>query len=61
MCARSIWGKAISDARAEAEEMGVTFVEPDQAPFREKVMPLLDQYRDDPDFGDVLSQILATE
>ncbi|KEJ94224.1 tripartite ATP-independent transporter solute receptor, DctP family [Pseudosulfitobacter pseudonitzschiae] len=58
---RGIWDKAVSDARTQAEEMGVTFIEPDQAPFRDKVMPLLDEYRDDPDFGDVLSQILATE
>ena len=41
--------------------MGVTFVSPDQAPFREKVMPLLDEYRNDPDFGGLLTQILETE
>ncbi|RCK46516.1 hypothetical protein TH25_16820 [Thalassospira profundimaris] len=58
---RGIWDKAITDAKTEAENMGVTFVTPDQAPFREKVMPLLDEYRDDPDFGGLLNQILDTE
>ncbi|TQS70863.1 TRAP transporter substrate-binding protein [Rhodobacteraceae bacterium] len=58
---RGIWDEAISQARSEAEDMGVTFVEPDQAPFREKVMPLLNEYRDNPDFGDLLNQILATD
>ncbi|MBT9386194.1 TRAP transporter substrate-binding protein [Pseudooceanicola sp. CBS1P-1] len=58
---RGIWDKAIADARTKAEAMGVTFIKPDQAPFREKVMPLLDEYRDDPDFGKILTQILATE
>ncbi|RCK47800.1 TRAP transporter substrate-binding protein [Thalassospira profundimaris] len=58
---RAIWGQAVKDASAEAEKMGVTFVSPDQAPFREKVMPLLDEYRNDPDFGSLLTQILETE
>jgi tripartite ATP-independent transporter DctP family solute receptor len=58
---RAIWDKAITDAKTEAQNMGVTFVTPNQAPFRAKVMPLLDEYRDDPDFGDLLNQILDTE
>ncbi|WP_128255762.1 TRAP transporter substrate-binding protein [Falsirhodobacter deserti] len=58
---RELWNHAISDATAEAQEMGVTIVTPDQAPFREKVMPLLDGYRADPAFGDTLNRILATE
>lgn len=58
---RAIWGQAVTDATTEAEKMGVTFVSPDQAPFRGKVMPLLDEYRNDPDFGGLLTQILETE
>lgn len=58
---RALWDQAVKDSTAEAEKMGVTFVSPDQAPFREKVMPLLDEYRNDPDFGGLLTQILETE
>ncbi len=58
---RALWDQAVKDSTTEAEKMGVTFVSPDQAPFREKVMPLLDEYRNDPDFGGLLTQILETE
>lgn len=58
---REIWATAVADATTQAEAMGVTFVTPDQAPFREKVKPLLDEYSESPEFGALLGQILQTE
>lgn len=36
----SEWDKQIEDAKKEAEGMGVTFIETDMEPFKQKVMPL---------------------
>ncbi|OCX66904.1 hypothetical protein BFP70_03500 [Thioclava sp. SK-1] len=58
---RTLWDKSMSDALVQAEKMGVTIVSPDKAAFREKVMPLLDEYTNDPDAGALVNQILQTE
>jgi len=58
---RGMWDKAIADATEKAKAMGVTIVKPDQAPFRAKVQPMLDEAMNDPQIGGVLKQILDTE
>lgn len=58
---RSLWADATATATTEAEAMGVTFVTPDQAPFRERVQPMLDEAARDPQTGPLLQQILDTQ
>lgn len=37
------WDKQIAEAKEKAEEMGVTFLEVDTQPFRERVQPMVDR------------------
>nr|WP_321481499.1 TRAP transporter substrate-binding protein [uncultured Cohaesibacter sp.] len=56
---REIWGKAIQDALVEAhDKMGVTISHPDKAPFLAKVMPIIEEYRQDPAIDELVGAIL---
>ncbi|PLW76523.1 TRAP transporter substrate-binding protein [Cohaesibacter celericrescens] len=57
---REIWGKAVQDALKEAQEkMGVTVSYPDKAPFLEKVMPIIEEYRKDAAIDELVGAILG--
>lgn len=57
---REIWGKAVQDALKEAQEkLGVTVSYPDKAPFLAKVMPIIEEYRQDPAIDELVGAILG--
>lgn len=51
------WNKAATDAKAQAEEMGVNFIYPDIKPFQEKMTDLYDKYKKDPTINKVYEEI----
>ncbi|QXE02015.1 TRAP transporter substrate-binding protein [Terribacillus sp. DMT04] len=56
------WDQLIEESIKKAEdEMGVTFNELDQAPFKELVQPLIEERREDPKIAKVLDDIAALE
>ncbi|MFV0335111.1 MAG: TRAP transporter substrate-binding protein [Tropicimonas sp.] len=54
---KEIWRQAVEQAMTEIGEMGVSVVEPDLAPFREKVSPLIDEYRKTPEIASLIDAI----
>ncbi|MFV0296275.1 MAG: TRAP transporter substrate-binding protein DctP, partial [Hyphomicrobiaceae bacterium] len=54
---KEIWHQAVEQAMTEIAEMGVSVVEPDLAPFREKVSPLIDEYRKTPEIASLIDAI----
>lgn len=55
-----LWQEATSRAIAEMEAAGVRIVRPDQAPFREAVAPMFDEFRRDPVVGPLVDAIEKT-
>lgn len=52
------WDKQIAEAKEQAEEMGVTFVEVDTEPFRERVQPMVDRIlKENPKLQSVYDEI----
>lgn len=52
------WDKQIAEAKEQAEEMGVTFVDIDTEPFRERVQPMVDKIlKENPKMQSVYDEI----
>lgn len=58
---RVAWDKATNEALAQAKEMGVEITTPDRAAFRDKVKPLIDEYRQDPKINELVTKIIDTK
>lgn len=56
---QKLWDEVDAKARQQAEEMGATFVEVDKAPFQAAVAPMLDEFRNTTEHGELLDRILA--
>nr|WP_272214472.1 TRAP transporter substrate-binding protein [Marinicella sp. W31]MDC2880083.1 TRAP transporter substrate-binding protein [Marinicella sp. W31] len=54
---KKVWNEAVDEAMQQIEEMGVTIVHPDEAPFQEKVAPLIEEYKKDPAVGQLVDAI----
>lgn len=55
---QKLWEEIDSQAREEAEEMGATFVEVDKSSFQAAVKPMLEEFRNNTEHGDLLDRIL---
>lgn len=56
---QQLWEEVDAEARAEAVELGATFVEVDKAAFQEAVRPMLDDFRANTPHGELLDRIIA--
>jgi len=54
---KELWRAAEDEALRVVQEAGVTVLYPDKAPFIEKVEPLYESYRDEPDVYEVIQRI----
>jgi tripartite ATP-independent transporter DctP family solute receptor len=54
---RSLWRDAVEEALAAVQAAGVEIVRPDRAPFAERVEPMFDAYRSDPELHDLIQRI----
>lgn len=52
-----IWNESIETAKKEAQAMGVNFHYPDKKPFQEAVMPLHEEFKQDPDVKSMYDKI----
>ena len=58
---RDIWDARVAQSRAIVMEAGVQLIEPDIAPFQERVRPVWDRYLDTPELRALASGIEAVE
>ncbi|MCK4872914.1 MAG: TRAP transporter substrate-binding protein [Phycisphaerales bacterium] len=58
---RVLWKKSSDESLAAVEAAGVQIIRPDKSLFAEKIAPMLEQYRDDPELAALLDRIRDTE
>lgn len=58
---RELWAAAEKHALAEVEKAGVTVSRPDKAPFKEKVKPVYDAYKDNVEIYNLINRIQEVE
>lgn len=58
---RGIWDARVARSRAEVLAAGVTVIEPDIAPFQDKVRPVWQRYLDTPELAALADAIAAVE
>ena len=56
-----LWKKASEEALRSVQEAGVEVIYPDKTLFSEKVTPIYESYRDDPEIYDLIQRIRAVE
>ncbi len=54
---RELWMASEEEALAAVQEAGVTIIRPDKSLFADKVQPVLDTYREDPELDSLIRQI----
>lgn len=54
---KKLWQEASEEALRAVEAAGVTIIRPDKGPFLEKVAPLLDSYRREPEIYELMQRI----
>lgn len=54
---KEAWNAAVDEAMQQINEMGVEIVNPEKAPFQEKVAPLIEEYKKNPAIGDLVDAI----
>lgn len=58
---KQLWREGTEAALKELEANGVIISRPDRKPFADKVQPMLDGYKDDPNVGPLLERIRNTQ
>jgi TRAP-type C4-dicarboxylate transport system substrate-binding protein len=58
---KQLWKEASEEALVKVQEAGVEVLYPDKQPFVEKVEPLYEQYRDDPEIYSMIQAIRDTD
>lgn len=56
---RKVWAESEQEAFRVAEAAGVTIIRPDKQPFMDKVIPMLDSYKDDKILYNLIKEIQA--
>ena len=57
---RTLWAEAEEDALREVQKAGVEIFRPDKSLFAEKVAPIYESYKDDPELYPLIQQIQQT-
>jgi len=58
---KKIWKAATENALKEVQKAGVKIFHPDKAPFIEKVQPMYEEYRQQPEIYDLIQKIKAVQ
>ncbi|MEQ9442676.1 MAG: TRAP transporter substrate-binding protein [Cyclobacteriaceae bacterium] len=56
---RKLWAEAEQESLEAVEKAGVTITRPDQSKFSDKVQPMYEQYKDEPEVYDLIQRIQA--
>lgn len=58
---RKLWAEAEQESLAEVEKAGVTITRPEKSSFSDKVEPMYEQYKEEPEVYDLIQRIQAVE
>jgi tripartite ATP-independent transporter DctP family solute receptor len=58
---RKLWAESEKESLEKVQQAGVTIIYPDKKPFADKVVPLLDSYRDNKKLYDLITRIKAVQ
>nr|WKN36238.1 TRAP transporter substrate-binding protein [Tunicatimonas sp. TK19036] len=58
---RELWAKAEQESLDAVEKAGVTITRPDKAKFSDKVEPMYEQYKEEPEVYDLIQRIQAVQ
>jgi tripartite ATP-independent transporter DctP family solute receptor len=58
---RKLWAESEKESLEKVQQAGVTIIHPDKKPFEDKVVPLLESYRDNKKLYDLITRIKAVQ